>query len=225
MKRKALLTALAVLSITAALPAAAQSPWDYQRDVVRLQGGVGGDYNTVNNNMRVGLSNLTNQINSQAASGQISGSQAAMLMSQVRNLENMVMSMGSDRVFSSGEVQQMLADFNALSSQVSNYNSVAIPPLTRRYGYNNNFGYPVSFRDYDSVDLYRQQLLNQINAARMSDTQRRTYRNEYNSLVPYLNRRYISGNYNNNQYVRRMKRLHERLTENQRVADRHHRWN
>ncbi|MBX9670356.1 MAG: hypothetical protein K2X93_22340 [Candidatus Obscuribacterales bacterium] len=224
MKREALLTALAALSITAALPAAAQSPWDYQRDAVRFHGGVGGDYNTVLNNMRSGMSNISGQINSQVAAGQMSGAQASMLMSQLRNLENMVMSMGSDRVFSTGEVQQMLANFNALSAQVSNTNSIAIPPLNGAYGYN-NYGYPaVSFRDYNSVDLYRQQLLNQINAARISDALRRTFRNEYNSIAPYLNRRYVSGNYNNNQYVRKMIRLNERLRDNMRVADRHRKW-
>ncbi len=221
MNRKRVISSLVAIGITALglQPASAQSFRDVQ-NFLRAQGG-GGSFNQVSNNINIGLNTVQSQISTKVASGQISSYDAAMLNSRVQEIAAMSRAMGADRQYSGSEVQQLLSEMNALNAQVSASNSFA---AFSPYGAVNPYaagayGIP-TFNNFNAVQLYQQQLLNQINSNRFSAAQRQAWRNEYNSFAPFINQRYISGNFGNNQYVKRMIRLQQQIRDNQRIATR-----
>jgi len=217
MKRTTFVSSLVAIGIAAIglQPASAQSFWDIQKRMLGFQGGQAGDYMQISNNMRVGINNAQNSINNKVSSGQMNGYTASMLQNQLRNIDAMTQQMGADRVYSTSEVQQLLSNLQQVNSQIEASNSFAVNPYLGGGG----FGYPV-FNDYNSVYNYQQQLFNQINAARVSDAQRRAWLNDYRGFSPHINRREVRGNYRDNQYVKQMIKLQERIREQQRIADR-----
>jgi hypothetical protein len=221
MNRTAILSSLVAIGLSAISlqPASAESFKDFQRRMLGFQGGAAGDYMTISNNMRVGINNAQNQLQSRVASGQMSSYQASMLQNQLRNIDAMTAQMGADRVYSTAEVQQLLSNLQNVNSQIENANSVSLNPM-----FNGGYVNPV-FNNYNSVSAYQQQLLNQINSSRVSDAQRRAWLSEYRNFSPYINQRYINGNYGNNKYVRQMVKLQQRIRDNQRLADRYDRNN
>ncbi|MBX3074392.1 hypothetical protein KF913_10720 [Candidatus Obscuribacterales bacterium] len=219
MKRTALLSSLIAIGLTAISlqPASAESFKDFQRRMLGFQGGSAGDYMTISNNMRVGINNAANQIQSRVSSGQMSPYQASALQNQLSNIQAMTSQAGADRVFSTAEVQNLLGNLQQVNSAIESSNGLALNPY-----FNGGYVNPV-FNNYGAVSTYQQQLLNQINSARVSDAQRRAWLNEYNGFSPYISQRYMRGDYGNNKYVKRMVKLQQQIRENQRIAHRYDR--
>lgn len=219
MKRTAIVSGLVAIGLAAISmqPASAESFKDFQRRMLGFQGGAAGDYMTISNNMRVGINNASNQIQSRVASGQMSTYQASTLQNQLRNIDAMTAQAGADRVFSTAEVQNLLSNLQQVNSQIEMTNGVAVNPY-----FNGGFVNPV-FNNYGAVSSYHQALLNQINASGVSNAQRQAWLNEYRQFSPYINQRYIRGDYGNNRYVKQMVRLQQKIRENKRIADRYDR--
>lgn len=225
MKGKTIVSSLVAIGITvlSLQPASAQSFFDVQ-NMLRNQFSGGGNYAQVSNNINIGLSNVQNQLSAKMASGQMSSYEASLLQSRIQEIAAMSRALGADGRFTGGEVQQLLGEMNQLNAQLSaagSFNGLGL----NTYG-TVGFGdiYHPTFNNFNAVAAYQQQLLNQINSNRWSEAQRRAWRNEYNSISPYINRRYISNNFANDRYVKRMIRLQQQIRDQQRIAERSDRW-
>ncbi len=235
-RKKTVVSTLAALGIVAfgLQPANAQGFMDYLRGAVRAQGGVAGDFNVVNSNMRTGLNNLSAQIQSNQASGQLSYSEAAQMQARLSDLEGQSMNMGADGVYTTAEVQDFLSQLSNLSNQVNIYstnaNTAVIPGYGAGYGFRSGSVY---LPNYDSVYNYQQNIWRDINNARVSEAMRRQWRNEYNDLHRYLTRQNLTNrDLRNNRELARLIALQERIRAEQRkytASPRHwdgvrHRW-
>src|SRR5579885_1744873 len=149
MSKKAFLLMLTALSISIInhTPAGAENWAARQR--AHAEGGVAGDYNTINNNMRNGLHNISNQIQTNQASGKLTPQQAQMLRSQLRDLEAQSRSMGSDGIYTTAEVSNWLSQLSDLSSQVNS--AINGSPVVVR---NNPGAYNRSRHGYDRGNSY-----------------------------------------------------------------------
>lgn len=222
LKRTLLGAALAVIGLlgTNLQAANAQNFWNLLQNSLGAQGGQAGDFNMIQNNVHVGLSNLTNQINAGASSGQLHPGEVSHFHAQVSNLAAQNANNAADGVYSTAEVSGWLAQLNSLTQQVNS-------AIAQNNQYNSNFGYGYPFggagaygnpyfNDFNGFLNYRNDLQRQINAARVSQFERNQWRKEYNELARRVNRQNFKNK--NNKDLKQLVKLKEKIRKHQQIA-------
>jgi hypothetical protein len=228
-KKRIVLSSLAAFGLVALSlqPANAQNFLDYLRGVVRSEGGIAGNYGRIQSNFGMALNNSNARINSGVATGRINPFEARQLQNELANLEAMTQSMGADGLFTTAEVNTGIASIAALDSRINSMAFSGNDVMTNYYdgdlGYDIGYGYDMPYFDnYNSVYAYQQAMLNQLNAARISQAQRNAWRNQYNALTRQLTRDNLRNlnraNSRNNAQLRQLVRLNNQIRNANRVA-------
>lgn len=212
-KKSFLSASVALIGVFAvnALPAHAQffvNPYGDNR--------AAGNFHMVANNIAVGLSNVTNQINAGISSGQLSPSEASFLQSRVNDLQNQNAHMAADGVYSTSEVTNYLAQLDALNREVTGRINDSVTARNFGYGgYGGFYGDGYNFQDYNSVLNFQNQLRNMIYGARVAPNYRNAWLNEYNSLQRRLTRQAFNRNFRNNNDLKQMVKLQQKIRKQQ----------
>lgn len=207
-------------------PANAQNFLDYLRGIVRSQDGIAGNYGRIQSNIDMALSNSDARINSGVSSGRINPFEARQLRNQLNNLEAMSRSMGADGLFTTAEVNTIISQTGMLDNRIDtlarNGNNTASNYWDNRYGTDLGYYDMPDFNNYNSVSSYKQNLLNRLNSARVSEAQKQAWRNQYNRISRQLTRDNLrnlnSQNSRNNMQLRQLVRLNNQIRNANRVA-------
>ncbi|HEY9788274.1 MAG TPA: hypothetical protein V6D17_22990 [Candidatus Obscuribacterales bacterium] len=210
--------AFGVLAVSA--PAAnAQFYVDYLRNFTHR--GSAGNFYQINNNIQAGINQIRNQINSGVASGRLSPAEAHHFNVHLANLIARHNHFSADGVYTNAEVQSMLLEFSTINNTLASalndgvYGGIAAYP-----GYYDGY-YP--FTDYNSVINFQNQLWSQINAANVAAAQRAAWLNEYRILQNRLARQNLRATYRNNNDLRQLVKLQQKIIRQQQLATPGHR--
>jgi|AGTN01.2.fsa_nt_gi hypothetical protein len=231
-KKRLVLSSLAAFGLVALSlqPANAQNFLDYLRGVVRSEGGIAGNYGQIQSNINMALSNSNARINVGVSNGRINPFEARQLHNELNTLEAMSSSMGRDGIFTTAEVNTIISQTGLLDNRINSFVNNGNNVVTNYrdddfdYGYGTDLGYNDMpyFDNFNSVYSYQQAMLNQLNAARISEAQRQAWRNQYNILSRQLTRDNLRSlnrqNSRNNAQLRQLVRLNNQIRNANRVA-------